>query len=107
RPPQLRRGHARERHHRPGHRLAVDDADRRRDGDRAEPADPRRRSRGDRDGRRLVRARRAAPQLKERAMAGPTTRMEERLYRIYMEFFEKAERERRWSVFDDVPWDKI
>ncbi len=40
-------------------------------------------------------------------MAGPTTRMEERLYRIYMEFFEKAERERRWSVFDDIPWDKI
>jgi acyl-[acyl-carrier-protein] desaturase len=40
-------------------------------------------------------------------MPGPTTRMEERLYRIYMEFFEKAERERRWSVFDDIPWDKI
>ncbi|MBM4358875.1 MAG: acyl-ACP desaturase [Deltaproteobacteria bacterium] len=35
------------------------------------------------------------------------TRMEERLYRIYMEFFEKAERERRWSVFDDIPWDKV
>ncbi len=40
-------------------------------------------------------------------MAGPTTRIEERLYRIYMEFFEKAERERRWSVFDDIPWDQI
>jgi len=38
---------------------------------------------------------------------GPVTRMEERLYRIYMEFFEKAERERRWSVFDDIPWDKV
>jgi acyl-[acyl-carrier-protein] desaturase len=24
-----------------------------------------------------------------------------------MEFFEKAERERRWSIFNDVPWDKI
>jgi acyl-[acyl-carrier-protein] desaturase len=33
--------------------------------------------------------------------------MEERLYRIYMEFFEKAEKERRWSVFDDIPWDKV
>lgn len=33
-------------------------------------------------------------------------RIEERLYREYMEFFEKAERERRWSVFDDIPWDK-
>ncbi len=34
-------------------------------------------------------------------------RLEERLYREYMEFFEKAERERRWNVFDDIPWDKI
>ncbi|MSP25498.1 MAG: acyl-ACP desaturase [Myxococcales bacterium] len=40
-------------------------------------------------------------------MATPTTRLEERVYRIYMEFFEKAERERRWSVFDDIPWDKV
>jgi len=40
-------------------------------------------------------------------MAGPTTRIEQRLYRLYMEFFEKAERERRWSLFDDIPWDAI
>jgi acyl-[acyl-carrier-protein] desaturase len=40
-------------------------------------------------------------------MPVPKTRIEERLYRIYMEFFEKAERERRWSLFDDIPWDKI
>lgn len=40
-------------------------------------------------------------------MAGPNTRIEERLYRIYMEFFEKAEQERRWSVLNDIPWDKI
>ncbi|MFP6683347.1 MAG: acyl-ACP desaturase [Polyangiaceae bacterium] len=33
--------------------------------------------------------------------------LQERLYRQYMEFFEKAERERRWSVFDDIPWDEI
>ncbi|MGO4421579.1 acyl-ACP desaturase, partial [Streptomyces sp. MCAF7] len=31
---------------------------------------------------------------------------EETLYRQYMEFFELAERRRRWSVFDDIPWDK-
>lgn len=31
---------------------------------------------------------------------------EEVLYRRYMEFFELAERRRRWSVFDDVPWDR-
>ena len=40
-------------------------------------------------------------------MAAPTTRLEEELYRLYMEFFEKAERERRWNVFDDIPWDEI
>jgi acyl-[acyl-carrier-protein] desaturase len=32
-------------------------------------------------------------------------RSEERLYRQYMEFFEKAERKRRWNVFEDIPWD--
>jgi acyl-[acyl-carrier-protein] desaturase len=32
--------------------------------------------------------------------------VEERLYAEYMDFFAKAERERRWSVFDDIPWDK-
>ena len=33
--------------------------------------------------------------------------IDEKLYRLYMEFFEKAERERRWSVFTDIPWDEI
>ncbi len=33
--------------------------------------------------------------------------LQEKLYRQYMEFFEKAERDRRWSVFDDIPWDDI
>jgi acyl-[acyl-carrier-protein] desaturase len=33
--------------------------------------------------------------------------VDERLYREYMEFFAKAERERRWNVFDDIPWDKV
>jgi acyl-[acyl-carrier-protein] desaturase len=31
----------------------------------------------------------------------------EAVYREYMTFFEHAERKRRWSVFDDVPWDLI
>ena len=31
----------------------------------------------------------------------------ERIYREYMTFFEKAERNRRWSVFEDIPWDTI
>ncbi len=38
---------------------------------------------------------------------GTKTNLDERLYREYMEFFEKAERERRWSVFSDIPWDDI
>jgi acyl-[acyl-carrier-protein] desaturase len=35
------------------------------------------------------------------------TRLEERLYREYISFFEKAERDRRWNVFNDIPWDKV
>lgn len=31
----------------------------------------------------------------------------ERVYRQYMEFFELAERNRRWSLFDDIPWDQL
>ncbi|MCG8421645.1 MAG: acyl-ACP desaturase [Proteobacteria bacterium] len=34
-----------------------------------------------------------------------TTR--EKTYRAYMEFFDKAERNRRWHWLDDVPWDKL
>jgi acyl-[acyl-carrier protein] desaturase len=33
--------------------------------------------------------------------------MEDRLYGLYMDFFEKAERERRWNVFTDIPWDDV
>jgi len=40
-------------------------------------------------------------------VAGPATPLEQKLYSIYMEFFEKAERERRWNVFDDIPWDEV
>ncbi|NUP10557.1 MAG: acyl-ACP desaturase [Polyangiaceae bacterium] len=32
--------------------------------------------------------------------------MHARLYELYRTSFEKAERERRWSVFEDVPWDR-
>jgi acyl-[acyl-carrier-protein] desaturase len=35
------------------------------------------------------------------------TRLEEKLYKEYMTFFEKAERERRWNVFEDIPWNRI
>lgn len=29
------------------------------------------------------------------------------IYREYMTFFERAEKNRRWSVFDDIPWDEL
>ncbi|HEY4118099.1 MAG TPA: acyl-ACP desaturase [Byssovorax sp.] len=35
------------------------------------------------------------------------TRLEERLYKEYIQFFEKAERERRWNVFEDIPWSRV
>ena len=35
------------------------------------------------------------------------TRLEEKLYKEYVTFFEKAERERRWNVFKDIPWERI
>ena len=33
--------------------------------------------------------------------------LRENFYRAYMEFFEHAERSRRWNVFDDIPWEKL
>jgi acyl-[acyl-carrier-protein] desaturase len=36
-----------------------------------------------------------------------TARQRERMYRAFMEFFEIAERHRRWSVFDDIPWERL
>jgi acyl-[acyl-carrier-protein] desaturase len=31
----------------------------------------------------------------------------DKFYRAYMDFFETAERKRRWNIFDDVPWEQI
>lgn len=33
--------------------------------------------------------------------------LQEKIYRAYLEFFEVAERKRRWNIFDDVPWDAL
>src|SRR4051794_32710326 len=30
--------------------------------------------------------------------------MAKRIYRLYREFFDLAERKRRWSLQDDIPW---
>lgn len=29
------------------------------------------------------------------------------MHRAYLEFFESAERKRRWNVFDDIPWESL
>ncbi len=33
--------------------------------------------------------------------------MREKMYDAYLEFFEVAERKRRWNIFSDVPWDQL
>lgn len=41
------------------------------------------------------------------AMMKATNSHREKVYRAYMSFFEHAERHRRWSLFDDIPWEKL
>ena len=33
--------------------------------------------------------------------------LRDRLYRLYRDFFRRAERKRRWSVDDDIPWKQV
>jgi len=40
-------------------------------------------------------------------MPSATFAQREKVYRAYMEFFENAEKRRRWSIFDDIPWDRL
>jgi acyl-[acyl-carrier-protein] desaturase len=35
------------------------------------------------------------------------TRRVSRLYQLYATFFDKAERERRWNPYRDIPWEKV
>jgi acyl-[acyl-carrier-protein] desaturase len=35
------------------------------------------------------------------------TRLAVQMYEEYVNFFKKAERERRWNPFEDIPWDKV
>src|SRR5438105_3883740 len=35
------------------------------------------------------------------------TRRTARMYQQYATFFDKAERERRWNPYQDIPWDRI
>jgi acyl-[acyl-carrier-protein] desaturase len=36
-----------------------------------------------------------------------STGLEEAYYRLFREFFDKAEKKRRWSLHDDIPWDQV
>jgi acyl-[acyl-carrier-protein] desaturase len=35
------------------------------------------------------------------------TGLEEAYYRLFREFFDKAEKKRRWSLREDIPWDQV
>src|SRR5262245_63077621 len=37
--------------------------------------------------------------------ANPELRVE--FYRLYRDFFDRAERKRRWTVAEDIPWDRV
>jgi acyl-[acyl-carrier-protein] desaturase len=36
-----------------------------------------------------------------------STGLEEAYYRLFRDFFDLAEKKRRWSIRDDIPWDKV
>lgn len=36
-----------------------------------------------------------------------STGLEEAYYRLFRDFFDKAEKKRRWSIRDDIPWDQV
>ena len=36
-----------------------------------------------------------------------STGLEEAYYRLFRDFFDKAEKKRRWSIRYDIPWDKV
>jgi acyl-[acyl-carrier protein] desaturase len=40
-------------------------------------------------------------------MMSVNPRLRESMYRAYMEFFEIAEKKRRWNIWDDIPWDRL
>ena len=40
-------------------------------------------------------------------MPAVTRAHKQRMYRAYMEFFEVAEKKRRWNIWDSVPWEEL
>jgi acyl-[acyl-carrier-protein] desaturase len=46
----------------------------------------------------------SSPHELEEPAIGKRTTLENRFYDLYIEFFAHAEANRRWNVFDDIPW---
>jgi acyl-[acyl-carrier-protein] desaturase len=42
--------------------------------------------------------------MDEQPAGGPAGPLEAKFWKLYRDFFDKAERKRRWSIRDDVPW---
>ena len=40
-------------------------------------------------------------------MTQDRVKLEYAIWRLYRDFFEMAERKRRWSIRDDIPWSKV
>jgi len=40
-------------------------------------------------------------------MSDSSHALNRKLFTSYREYFEVAERKRRWNVFDDIPWDEL
>ena len=41
------------------------------------------------------------------SLSAETPELRAGLLRLYREFFDRAERKRRWLIEDDIPWDQI
>ena len=40
-------------------------------------------------------------------MKDTDSRLASKVYKLYAEFFDKAEQERRWNPYRDIPWDRV
>jgi acyl-[acyl-carrier-protein] desaturase len=40
------------------------------------------------------------------ALLPETPEVQAKIYRLFRDYFDKAEKKRRWSIRDDIPWDK-
>ena len=40
-------------------------------------------------------------------MKDTDSRLASKVYKLYAEFFDKAEQERRWNPYRDIPWERV